>query len=1511
MGHKLEVHLLGGLSIRQDRELLNEFSSSKEPALFAYLVCTRKSYPREVLAELFWPERPPEQSRSNLRTLLSRIRRTALGDYLHITRSEVALNTERDYWLDVAEFQAQLTAIKARLGGSQRLSRLDAEQLDQTLRLYQGEFLAGFYVGDSYAFEEWVSLQREALHRDAVEALRLLVAYDLDAGRCAAAIAHVTRLLALAPLDEAAHRQLMRALAISGRRSAALAQYETCRDRLREELGVDLEAETLALYEQIRSGVLGSAVAEGAGGEPENPYKGLLAFEEVDAANFFGREALVAQLLARLRAGTTAAQAQREDAERFLAIVGPSGSGKSSVVKAGLIPALRQVAQVTGEPWYFATMQPGRDPLAALAAALDRALPPSSRGMEDLLAHLRRAAAEPQAQAEALMHILEARLPPDAILFLFIDQAEELFTLVQDLERRAQFTTLLLSALRAHASPLQLITTLRADYYAQPLLTAGWAELFTQAVAFTLPLSPEELRQAIVAPAARVGVAIEPALVATLVADAGQAPGALPLLQYTLTELFERREGTIITLAAYEALGGLQGALANRTEVLYAELHEVEREAARQVFLHLIVPGEGAADTRRRVAYEALLSLATSPWRAVPAGEPASPGESERRRALQAVLGAFGRYHLLTFDQDLVRGVPTVEIAHEALIGEWERLRDWLHASRQGMYRHRRLADLTMAWEQAGRDASFLSRGRQLAEFEAWMATTDLSLTESEVAYLTASLARREALREQESVREAREAELERRDQQRRRALNWVLAVATVIALLLAGYAFAQRQSALENQRLAEREAAVAQSLNLATSARLALAEYDTDLALALALAANQDPNPPPQALFILSEAAYAPGVRRVFRGHEGPVQSVAVSADGRTLLSGSADQTLILWDLESGEIIRSLSGHTGTVHSGVFLNNGRHALSASADGSLILWDLETGESLRQFTGHQGPIYDIALHPTEPWALSASADQSLILWDLESGEIVRQFTGHTGAVTSVAIHHEGLLAISGSTDRSVIIWDVASGEVLHHMVGHTQHELDPAKRTGHFDVVWDVTFARNSRTAMSVSQDTFVMQWNIDTGELIRWYQPPPAAMLSVAISPDDAGTLVSTADSRIALMTLYFGQTVLELHGHSGRVMDVAFSPDAQFVVSGGEDGTVRLWALNSGAQRRRFVVDPYSAIELSLSPDGKRALSASFGGYVMLWDTGSGEVTQRFTGHKEGAYAGALLRPDGQTAISGGGSTRGECHDPVLRLWNIETGEELRSFEGHTDFLWDIALSPDGRIAVTGANDGTVRRWDLETGDSAVLLDIAPQSVRGVALSPDGQLMLATPGEGTSDPPDYALYLVDMTSGELIHRFVGHDGPTRAVAFSPDGKTVLSGSFDQSLILWDVASGQALHRMSGHTANPTVLTFSPDGRYALSADLNGIVILWDLASQAMLRRYTGHFAGVLGLAFMPDMRSFLSASFDSTVREWRLDLTSEELSSWSTVNRYVPELTCEQRAQYHVEPLCDVASE
>jgi len=156
-----------------------------------------------------------------------------------------------------------------------------------------------------------------------------------------------------------------------------------------------------------------------------------------------------------------------------------------------------------------------------------------------------------------------------------------------------------------------------------------------------------------------------------------------------------------------------------------------------------------------------------------------------------------------------------------------------------------------------------------------------------------------------------------------------------------------------------------------------------------------------------------------------------------------------------------------------------------------------------------------------------------------------------------------------------------------------------------------------------------------------------------------------------------------------------------------------------------------------------------------------------------------------------------------------------------------------------------------------------------------------------------------------------VGHDGPTRAVAFSPDGKTVLSGSFDQSLILWDVASGQALHRMSGHTANPTVLTFSPDGRYALSADLNGIVILWDLASQAMLRRYTGHFAGVLGLAFMPDMRSFLSASFDSTVREWRLDLTSEELSSWSTVNRYVPELTCEQRAQYHVEPLCDVASE
>ncbi|MBU1879811.1 MAG: hypothetical protein KJ734_12735, partial [Chloroflexi bacterium] len=697
-----------------------------------------------------------------------------------------------------------------------------------------------------------------------------------------------------------------------------------------------------------------------AGGEPANPYKGLSPFLETDAPDFFGREALLARLLERLggepEPGTEAWTAH------FLTVVGPSGSGKSSVVRAGLVPALRRAAQWSAERWHIATMFPGADPQAALDAALDEALPSLPHPSP---------ASEGGARARVWGGDLADRLPEHDRLLLVIDQAEELFTLTQDADVRARFVANLLAAAQAPHSPLYVVVTLRADYFAQPLQSPDWGRLFTRRVEFTLPLSPEELHRAIVEPARRAGVNVEPGLVDDLVADASGASGALPLLQYALTELFERREGNTMTLAAYRDIGGLTGALVGRVDALYAGLTPLEQAAARHLFLRLVVLDEESRVARRRVPRAEILSLAGQPWRESsssvnnpgnispppypspsgggdsracspsrrsplwvrereggggrerlpngdakpdlhPSRHPAGhdvPFASAQRQALETVLDLFGRHRLLTFDQDPATGAPTVEIAHEALIAAWDCLGDWIRASREDLRLRRRLRALTGEWERSGRDPSLLARGRQLDQFADWAATADLALAPAESEYLHASLAAREA-------QQAQEAALERRARTRLRALVAVLVVATVVALTLSAFAFSQQQAA-------ERQAAVAQSLNLATGAQLALNEGDTDLALVLALHANQIPDPPPQAQLILSQAAYAPSARLVLTGHTGAVESVAFApVDGPpgAALSGSADGSLILWDLETGDAIRRFTGHTDAVHSVAFL---------------------------------------------------------------------------------------------------------------------------------------------------------------------------------------------------------------------------------------------------------------------------------------------------------------------------------------------------------------------------------------------------------------------------------------------------------------------------------------------------------------------------------------------------------------------------------------------------------------
>jgi hypothetical protein len=433
------------------------------------------------------------------------------------------------------------------------------------------------------------------------------------------------------------------------------------------------------------------------------------------------------------------------DLARFLAVVGPSGSGKSSLVKAGLIPALRRGGLPGSDNWFIVDFLPGAHPLEELEAALLRVAvnPPSS-----LLAQLRE-------NERGLLRAAKRILPADenVDLVLIIDQFEELFTLSDDEAERVRFLNLLVTTLLDPYSRLRLVVTLRADFIDRPLQYVDFGEMVRQRTEFVLPLTPDELEQAITQPAARQGLTWQPGLVTTIITDVGDQPGALPLLQYTLTELFEQREGRQLTLAAYHATGGVLGTLAHRADDIYAGLDEAGRAAARQLFLRLVTPGEGTGDTRRRVLRAELEDLAAASSEA---------GENiiqSPKTGIRDVIDQFGKHRLLTFDRDPVTRTPTVEVAHEALIREWGRLRGWLNQSRADVRMQRQLAAAAESWRDAGREVSYLLHGSRLTQFEAWVAETGLALTAQEYAFLDASLAERDRRRAQEEARSRRELE--------------------------------------------------------------------------------------------------------------------------------------------------------------------------------------------------------------------------------------------------------------------------------------------------------------------------------------------------------------------------------------------------------------------------------------------------------------------------------------------------------------------------------------------------------------------------------------------------------------------------------------------------------------------------------------------------------------------------------------------------------------------------------
>ncbi len=1121
---------------------------------------------------------------------------------------------------------------------------------------------------------------------------------------------------------------------------------------------------------------------------PPNPYQALSAFGEEDAAFFFGRETFVNSLV----------QATRS--QPLVAVIGPSGSGKSSVVFAGLIPQLRGEGN-----WLIESFRPSHQPFYQLASALVRQLEPEIGETEKLRSAVGLAADIQQGKVtlqQVVSCIIERN--SDKRLLLVADQFEELYTLCQVKEEQECFADTLLAVIQE--GNLTLVLTLRADFLDDMLSHRPFRDVLQQFTPqFLSSMRREELQAAIELPAKKLEVQLDSHLTQRILDDVGQEPGNLPLLEFALTRLWEKQQNRVLTHQAYDEIGGVNKAIANHAEQVYQKLSENLQQQAQRIFLQLVHPGEGTEDTRR---------IATR----------AEVGENNWE--LVIYLAGYQTRLVVTRRNELD---DTVEMVHEALIREWGTLREWINANRQFRTWQERLKIALREWKNNNHDSGALLRGAPLAVAEDWLQKRTEEMTQAERDFIQASVQNRNR---------------ERAERERRRRLTFLGLVGGLIgALSLAGFAGWQ-------WRQAEKLAIIARIGENAATVRNMLPTEPLD-ALVLAIQSTGESQDKlkqvlPQVQSSLYDAIGVARERYSFKDLHNWFYSVAISPDGKTIVTVSAyDNAVRLWNLEGDPIGKPLKGfdeassvafspnsqtiavsrgnivelwnlkgnligkpfkgHEGIVTSVAFSPDG-YIVSGSKDKTVRLWDIKGNPIGKPFKGHKDGINSVAFSPDEKYIVSGSDDNTVLLWDLKGNSVGSPFKGHKKFVTSVAFSPKGKYIVSGSDDNTVRLWDLKGN-----LIG------DPFK--GHESRVKSVAFSPNGKYIVSGSFDNTVRLWNLNgkpIGEPLkgRYY------ITSLAITPD--GKTIVTVGSHYSTVRLwdfegnFFGQP---FEGHNYSVNPVAFSPDGKYIVSGGYDNTVRLWDIKGNPIGKPFKGHEGVVNSVAFSADGKYIVSGSGDNTVRLWNIKGNPIGKPFKGHKGGINS-VAFSPDGKYIVSGSGEISPGNGDFTVRLWDLNGNPIGSPFKGHNYSVNSVAFSPDGKYIVSGG-DFTVRLWDLNGNPIGKPFEGHEGVVTSVAFSPDGKYII-------SGGYDNTVRLWDIKGNPIGKPFKGHEDAVTSVAFSPDSKYIVSGGNDRKVRLWDLNGNPIGSPFKGHEDGIKSVAFSRDQKYIVSASSDNILRLW-----------------------------------------------------------------------------------
>ncbi|MEW2031864.1 helix-turn-helix domain-containing protein [Streptomyces roseifaciens] len=1159
------------------------------------------------------------------------------------------------------------------------------------------------------------------------------------------------------------------------------------------------------------------------------PYRGLAAFDAADASWFFGRDRATSALVRQLT--------ERLDGSGPTAVVAASGTGKTSLLHAGLVPELRRgVLPVPGSHrWPVVTMRPGERPLDELlgrvadAAAADpdhltRAL---ARGGAGALARAVHAALNRRPRGAGRAGAAGAEATEPARVVLVVDQFEEVFTLCPDARQRADFVRAL-HALATGPAPADgregsaalVVLGMRADFYGRCL---AFPELAAALRSGQLPLEPlrvQELRDAVVRPAHAVGLELEPGLAELILRDLGAGddggeregggyePGALPLLSHALLATWQRRSGRLLTVAGYQQAGGIAGAVAATAERAYGRLSPGCREAARAVLLQLVRVDQDGRSARRRVSRERL-----------------SQDLGAQAAAAPEVVEAFTRARLLTVDAD------QVTLAHEAVLRAWPRLHRWIEADAAALHGWQQLSAAAGQWEAEGRDPALLPRGSRLAAAHETASHPLAAVGGVERAFLDAATALAAA-----------EQETERR--RARRLYRLLVSMAVLLVLALTGGVAAVHQGLR-----AEAERHVARSEELAFRAVSGSAPRP-EVAMLLATGAWRDAHTPAAASAVLSTQAQPYAGR--LAGHSKRAHAVAWLPGGQRLLSAGADATVREWDVRTRRQV-------GAARSGAAVR----ALAAARQQNLAAWGDEAGVvTLREGTGgrtvalparsrHRGPVRAAALSDRGDLLATAGEDGTVRLTRLGGGPARTEVRdAGLGWLYAAAVSPDGRQVAAAGFDGRVWLLDVDSGRSR--VVGSRD-----------FGRVRALAFSPDGRRLATGEWLNRIGLWDTRTGEREAALEGPSDSVFGVAFSPDGTRLAAASQDDTAGIWDLAEHRRIAQLASHIGPVYAIAYSPDGRTLATSGEDGSVRLWTpqaavttplpgsawqdgalspdrsllavagrdgtlrllrtADRGLRTVRAGKDPVRAV--AFSHDGSLVAAGDEHGTATVWRTADlGRPLHRWRAHGR-ALTSLAFRPGDAGALA----TASEDHS--AKLWRLAGDAALaeRTLPGHDDGVYRVLFLGRDTLA-TGSLDNTVRIWRYSDGQALRSLTEHEDTVFGLALSRDGVLATAS--------RDHTVKLWDPEGRTSLRTLAGHTGPVTSAAFNPAGTRLVTTGRDNTVRIWDPRDGRLLLTLTGHTGRVRAAAFLGDDGPVVSVAEDGTVRWWNLDVPEVLAR-------------------------------------------------------------------------